>query len=231
MRLPALDEVPRLGLAAFRSRIVFHGVFLLLAAATLALAVSLLLEEKQRSYQRYEQGFKRSLGEITAQLRHPTGQLALLNPGFQGRRPITPLLLPFSAIDFDDPTKAQRAVEMSGCTLQFSDGANLCVAVGSKAAAGAFIYLVGSLDAGPLVGREHGASALAGLHRARITVKLPGGSEQWIAPFEAMASGGEGQLGRLTGFLGGTDELPVRARPTRDFRGWLWREGPCLRNT
>ncbi len=231
MRLPALDEVPRLGLAAFRSRIVFHGVFLLLAAATLALAVSLLLEEKQRSYQRYEQGFKRSLGEITAQLRHPTGQLALLNPGFQGRRPITPLLLPFSAIDFDDPTKAQRAVEMSGCNLQFSDGASLCVAVGSKAAAGAFIYLVGSLDAGPLVGREHGASALAGLHRARITVKLPGGSEQWIAPFEAMASGGEGQLGRLTGFLGGTDELPVRARPTRDFRGWLWREGPCLRNT
>lgn len=231
MRLPALDEVPRLGLAAFRSRIVFHGVFLLLAAATLALAVSLLLEEKQRSYQRYEQGFKRSLGEVTAQLRHPTGQLALLNPGFQGQRPITPLLLPFSAIDFDDPGKAQRAVEMSGCALQFSDGASLCVAVGSKAAAGAFIYLVGSLDAGPLVGRERGALELTSLHRARIGVKLPGGNEQWIAPFEAMTSNGEGQLGRLTGFVGSSDELAPKARPQRDFRGWLWREGPCLKNT
>ncbi|MDM4768509.1 HAMP domain-containing sensor histidine kinase [Pelomonas sp. SE-A7] len=228
VELPRLDEVPRLGLAAFRSRIVFHGVFLLLAAATLALAVSLLLEEKQRSYQRYEQGFKRSLGEVAAQLRHPTGQLALLNPGLQAGRPITPLLLPFSAIDFDDPAKAQRVVEMSGCALQFRSGASLCVAVGSKASAGGFIYLVGSLDAGPLKGRERGALDLAELHRARITLTMRSQDWQWIAPFEAMSSAGEGQLGRLTGFIGGGDKLAASARPQRDFRGWLWREGPCL---
>ena len=53
MKLPELGlpglEVPRLGLASFRRRILFRAVFLLLAIATLALAVVLLQDEKQRS--------------------------------------------------------------------------------------------------------------------------------------------------------------------------------------
>ena len=53
---PMLD-MPRLGLASFRRRILFRGVFLLLAVATIALALVLLKEEKERSYQNYAQGF------------------------------------------------------------------------------------------------------------------------------------------------------------------------------
>ncbi|WP_431049050.1 ATP-binding protein [Roseateles sp. L2-2] len=228
VELPAL-VVPRLGLAAFRRRAVVHLAFLLLALATVGLVLTVLIDQKQRAYQRYAQGFRQSLAEIVLQLRHPSGQLALLNPtmGAGDRDGQAPVLLPFSAIDFDDQNKAQRAVEMAGCGLRWPDGASLCAAVGANAYAGGFLYLVGSLESGPLAGREHGALDLSGVHRARVTLKLRGGTQTWIAPFEGAASADGTQRGRLTGFLGAGPQLPGKSRPMREFRGWLWREGPC----
>ncbi len=228
VELPAL-AVPRLGLAAFRRRAVVHLAFLLLALATVGLVLTVLTDQKERAYQRYAQGFRQSLAEIVLQLRHPSGQLALLNPTMNAgdRDGQAPVLLPFSAIDFDDQNKAQRAVEMAGCGLRWPDGASLCAAVGANAYAGGFLYLVGSLESGPLVGREHGALDLAGVHRARVTLKLRGGTQTWIAPFEGAAAADGTQRGRLTGFVGAGPQLPGKARPVREFRGWLWREGPC----
>ena len=225
-----LPDMPHLGLAAFRNRIVFHLVFVALALATLALALALLNEERQRNAQRYEQTFAKSLGEIVAQLRHPSGQLALMNPepaqvddGW-----VAPLVLPFAAIDFDDATKAQRAVEMAGCALQYPGGASLCTAVGSNAYAGGFVYLVASLDAPPLVSRERGALDLSDLHRVHISLKRDGAEQHWLAPVEMLNA----QRGQLPGFavdgVDNTTTLPSKARPQRDFRGWVWREGPCL---
>ncbi len=228
VELPAL-AVPRLGLAAFRRRAVVHLAFLLLALATVGLVLTVLIDQKQRAYQRYAQGFRQSLAEIVLTLRHPNGQLALLNPTMNAgdRDGQAPVLLPFSAIDFDDQGKAQRAVEMAGCGLRWPDGASLCVAVGANAYAGGFLYLVGSLESGPLVGREHGALDLSGVHRARVTLKLRGQTQTWIAPFEGAAASDGTQRGRLTGFLGSGPQLPGKSRPVREFRGWLWREGPC----
>lgn len=228
-----LPDVPRLGVAAFRNRIVFHLVFVGLALATLALALALLNEERQRNAQRYEQTFAKSLAEIVAQLRHPSGQLALLNPepaqvdaGW-----VAPLVLPFGAIDFDDATKARRAVDMAGCALQYPGGASLCAAVGSNAYAGGFVYLVASLDAAPLASRERGALDLAGVHRVHIRLQAGGQEQDWLAPVEMV----DGQRGQLPGFLvsgeANTTTLPAKARPQRDFRGWVWREGPCLTAT
>jgi signal transduction histidine kinase len=226
---PALPDMPRLGLAAFRNRIVFHLVFIALALATLALAVALLNEERQRNAQRYEQTFAKSLAEVVAQLRHPSGQLALLNPeapqvdaGW-----VAPLVLPFGAIDFDDATKAQRAIEMAGCSLQYPGGAGLCVAVGSNAYAGGFVYLVAGVDGPPLVSRERGALDLTDVHRVRISLKRGGAVQHWLAPVEML----DAQRGQLPGFVveaADTVTLPRKARPQRDFRGWVWREGPCL---
>ncbi len=221
MKLPPM---PRLGLAAWRNRAVVHAVFLALALATLALAVTLLREEKERAYQRYVQGFEQSLSTLAARLRHPTGQLALLNPeAEQG-----PLLLPFSTIDFDDPAKTRSAVEMSGCARQYASGASLCLAVGSNPYAGGFVYAVGSVDAPPLVSRERGQLELGEVHRLRVTLKWRGVEQHWIAPFEAMDAGSWQQRGRLTGFAQTGDELVKRSHPDRDFRGWIWREGPCV---
>ena len=225
-----LPDMPRLGLAAFRNRIVFHLVFVALTLATLALAVALLNEERQRNAQRYEQTFAKSLAEVVAQLRHPSGQLALLNPeppqvdaGW-----VAPLVLPFGAIDFDDATKAQRAIEMAGCGLQYPGGASLCAAVGSNAYAGGFVYLVASLDAPPLVSRERGALDLADVHRVHVSLTRNGAEQHWLAPVEML----DAQRGQLPGFTvegaGNTSTLPRKARPQRDFRGWVWREGPCL---
>ena len=215
----------RLGLAAWRNRLLVHTVFLLLALATLALAVTLLREEKQRAYQRYSQGFAQSLSTLAAKLRHPTGQLALLNrEAGQG-----PLLLPFSAIDFDDPSKTRSAVEMSGCARQYANGESLCLAVGSNAYAGGFVYAVGSLDAPPLKSRERGQLELADVHRLRVSLRYRGQDQTWIAPFEEMDAGNWQQRGRLTGFADVTgNELRRRTLPDRDFRGWIWREGPCV---
>lgn len=240
---PALEiprlEMPRLGLPAFRLRILVRGVFLLLAVATLALSVVLLKEEKERAWQSYQHGFERSQSEVMARLRHPAGQLALLNAHLQGEAatPLAPLLLPYAAIDFDDQNKAQQAVEMAGCAVQYPDGATACAAIGNNPYAGGFIYLVGSFYAGELVPRERGVLDLAGVHRARITLDMRGTTYRWVAPFEALPPQGSIQTrGRLTGFVDnsngsdgsqGGDQLPALARPVRDFRGWLWQNNLC----
>ena len=99
LRRPALEmprlEMPQLGLPAFRLRILVRGVLLLLAVATVALSVVLLKEEKERAWQSYQHGFERSQSEVMARLRHPAGQLALLNAHLQGQAatPLAPLLL------------------------------------------------------------------------------------------------------------------------------------------
>ncbi|HWW20895.1 MAG TPA: hypothetical protein VNZ06_08830, partial [Steroidobacteraceae bacterium] len=100
-----------------RLRVFFRSAFLLLALATVALALFELREEKQLSYRAYRELFDRNTRQIGARLQHPSGQLALLNPSLPGATltPLRPLLLPFSAIDFDDRTKAQQAAEMAGC--------------------------------------------------------------------------------------------------------------------
>jgi signal transduction histidine kinase len=250
MKLPPLAlprlEVPRLGLVAFSRRILVRAVFLLLALATLALAVVLLQEEKERSLRNYEQGFRKTQAEITARLRHPAGQLALLNPdrtaapSATGRTgDLRPLLLPYGALDFDDQYKAQQAVETAGCNVQYPDGSAICVAVGNNAYAGGFIYLVGSFNAPALVPRERGVLDLAAVHRARVNLTLRGETVRWVAPFELVGEpAAEGTApalranttGRLTGFA---DEepplasLPMLARPQRDFRGWLWQGSRC----
>ncbi|MDP3228611.1 MAG: HAMP domain-containing sensor histidine kinase [Acidovorax sp.] len=227
---PALD-MPRLGLPAFRLRILVRSVFVLLALATLALSVVLLKEEKERAWQSYQRGFERSQSEVMARLRHPSGQLALLNAAYrgQGATPLAPLLLPYSAIDFDDQNKAQQAVEMAGCSVQYPNGASVCAAIGNNPYAGGFIYLVGSFYAGELIARERGLLTLDSVHRARISLDMRGTTNRWVAPFEALAPQGTvSTRGRLTGFVdNGTDTLDARARPVRDFRGWLWQNGQC----
>jgi signal transduction histidine kinase len=223
--------VPRLGLASFRRRIFFRGVFVLLVVATLTLALALLKEEKERSYQSYAQSFARTQAEIVARLRHPAGQLALLNPSRRSEHatPLRPFLLPYAAIDFDDQNKAQNAVEMAGCSVQYPDGSSVCVAIGNNPYAGGFIYLVGSFASGVLVPRERGVLDLASVHRARVTLDMRGETTQWIAPFEALSEArGSGVRGRLTGFVDSGDVLAADAKPVRDFRGWLWQSRRCI---
>ena len=67
-------------LASFRLRILFRSAFLLLAFAVVAMAVTVLQEEKQRSYDNYREVFAKTEAQIVGRLRHPSGVLALLNP-------------------------------------------------------------------------------------------------------------------------------------------------------
>ena len=232
--LPALT-LPRLPLAAFRRRIVFHGVFLLLALAVVGLALTLLAEEKQRARERYEAGFRQTLSTMAAQLRHPTGQLALINadavaPSDAG---LSPVVLPFSALDYSDPFKARQAVEMSGCAVHWpDDGGQLCVGVGNSAYAGGVVYLVADLVLPPAVAREKGTLALDPVSHAVIRAETTAGTEHWVAPFEAPGDApadlGDGGLrGRVTGFAGEGMLLVKGSLPVRDFRGWLWQEAGC----
>lgn len=246
LSLPKL-EMPRLGLAFFRRRILFRGVFALLALATLALALATLQDEKERSQRSYQQSFGKTLAELLARLRHPSGLLALQNPDLQGAsgaasgagagKPLRPLLLPYGALDFDDQYKALHAVEMAACSVRYPDGSELCAGVGSNPYAGGFIYLVGAFNSGELAPRARGSLELAQTHRARVALTLRGQTQRWIAPFEAMdeAQGlplvqGQGVRGRLTGFVETGPRLDPLARPVRDFRGWLWQDGACAAN-
>ncbi|WP_374410355.1 ATP-binding protein [Hydrogenophaga sp.] len=235
--LPALT-LPRLPLAAFRRRIVFHGVFLLLGLAVVGLALTLLAEEKQRSRERYEAGFRQTLSTLVAQLRHPSGQLALVNAGATptAEGGLVPVVLPFSALDYSDPFKARQAVEMSGCAVHWpDDGGQLCAGVGNSAYAGGVVYLVADLVLPPAVAREPGTLDLAPVSHAVVSAETGDGAvERWVAPFEAPSdapvdAADGGLRGRVTGFVGEGAALLKGALPVRDFRGWLWQEAACAR--
>lgn len=227
-----------LRIVPYRVRLLLRAAFLLLALATLGLALSVLQQEKQLSYKSYQAGFQKTRGQIAATLRHPSGQLALLNPpgdAIPAAAPVTssalhPLLLPFAALDFDDQQKVQQAVAMSGCLVQYGAGGTLCVGIGNNPWAGGFIYVAGSVDSPPLVPHPHGEEILKGAHRVRVSVRLRGQRYDWIAPFEETADDAAhrlpGRHGRLTGFRA-ADEGSKHAYAVRDFRGWIWQNAQC----
>jgi hypothetical protein len=115
-------------LAPYRLRIVLRMVFLSLALAIVGLAISVLQQEKQLSYESYAQSFRKTQEQLAATLRHPAGQLALLNPRSDTATGggLHPLLLPFPALDFDDQHKVRQAVAMSGCLAQVGQHGSLC---------------------------------------------------------------------------------------------------------
>jgi len=223
------------GIAFFRLRLFFRGVFLLLAVATVAIALSVLQDEKELSHRSYREGFAKTMGQVAAQLRHPAGQLALLNPPALAASSATatpgavhPLVLPFSALDFDDHNKVEQAVEMAGCTRQYPGDAALCVAIGSNPYAGGFVYVVGHAPSPPPVAHASGEHDLTLSNRLRVDVSLRGRHYGWIAPFEPEPATAVNVVrGRLTGFSEDADGT-VLPRPVRDFRGWLWQGGPCV---
>ena len=227
----------------FGLRIFFRAAFALLALATLGLALTVLVEEKQISLRNYQVGFRKNLSQIATQLRHPSGQLALLNANTQTTSAnslrtapgLSPLVLPYSALDFDDRSKVQQAVEMSGCQVNYPGGATLCVAVGNNPWAGGFIYVVGSLlSAEELVPHAVGDADVKQAHRAVVQVALRGQTYRWLAPFETAGdvgsqsqSGAPTIRGRLTGFALDANGQAAN-RPVRDFRGWLWQDSRCV---
>ncbi len=218
-------KLPRLPLAAFARRTLLRSVFALLLVGIGAMALQLLADEKRRLHAGYEAAFHQRLAVLAARLRHPTGQLALLNAdaGTPPQGWLSPSRLPFGAIDFDAPDKAARAVEISGCALAWGDGSTLCVAVGQRASAGAFVYVVGSLPAaaGALVGREKGQTELSGVHRVQLQLRHgQNAAQRWLAPLELASP----QHGRLSGFVTNGDTLDLLAKPDRDFRAWLWQD-------
>lgn len=219
-------------LASFRLRLLFRASFLLLGLAVLALAVTVLQEEKQRSADQYQERLAKTRAQIVAQLRHPAGQLALLNPRSRPAvTPLSPVVLPYSAIDFDDQTKVRNAVEMAGCLVRYPNEGSVCVAIGNNPWAGGFIYAAGTFASTELVAHRIGEVFLDGAHRLRATVELRGRQYRWLAPFEtlpAAASRAEGQRGRFTAYVEREERDYTGARPVKDFRGWVWQEGKCL---
>ncbi|GHU18166.1 hypothetical protein FACS189475_03210 [Betaproteobacteria bacterium] len=200
----------------------------------MVLTVAVLQGEKQRSYENYRSGFAKTKEQIAARLRHPSGQLALLNPALGAGGNLHPVLLPFSAIDFDDPNKARHAVEMADCLIRYAHHGSLCVAIGSNPWIGGFIYAVGTFASGPLITHEIGNKYLDGAHRMRVSVRLRGQHYRWIAPFEILPpqkgrrGASEGVRGRFTGYVELEDRDYTGQMPVKEFRGWVWQEAACL---
>lgn len=217
-------------LASYRLRILFRGVFLLLALATVGLALSVLQQEKQLSYHNYQASFHKTQQQIAATLRHPAGQLALLNPPSDAKpASLHPLLLPYSAIDFDDQNKVQQAIAMSGCLVQYGNAGALCSGIGNNPWAGGFIYIAGNFNSSQLVSHKRGDESLTQAHRLKVSVSLRGQTYRWIAPFEeeaAPARQSQGIRGRWTGFNESEANRP-NIRPIKDFRGWAWQQAAC----
>jgi signal transduction histidine kinase len=202
------------------------------------MAVTLLQAEKELSYRNYQTSFKKTQEQIIARLNHPAGQLALLNPSSANREvtPLRPYLLPYAAIDFDDASKVQQAIEMSGCMVRYPNGDAICTAIGSNPYAGGFIYLAGRFSTSDLVSRTFGARDVTLSHRVRVTLTMRGETSRWIAPFEqintppstlaASSAAAASTRGRLTGFVD-TGRVLGEVKPLREFRGWIWQAAQC----
>ncbi len=222
-------KLPRLPAAAFLRRTLLRLVFVALLIGSAALVLQLLTDEKLRLQRAYEAGFRGQLDMVAERLRHPSGELVLLNLD----RPLddasgsVPLRLPLGAIDFDDAAKAERAVEMVGCALRFADGAEWCPGVGRRASAGAFVYVVLRLPMGPAQGRQRGQTDLDGVHRLQVVLQDGTTTQRWLAPLELTQAG----RGQFAGFRTSADQLEPRARPDREFRGWLWQDRACANTT
>ena len=219
-------------LASFRLRLLFRGAFLVLLAIGAVTLFYVLREEKQLSYDDYQYGFQKNIAQITTRLRHPTGQLALLNPHRTGTdtKNLHPVLLPYAAIDFDDQSKVRQAIEMTGCLTQYVNQGSLCVAVGNSASAGSFIYVAGFFDSGDLTPHPIGVKDFGDFDRAEVEVTMRNVSQRFIAPFELVKAAGPsrgGQHGALTGFAEDQDGNHG-GRPDHEFRGWLWQSEACL---
>ena len=224
MELGAL-KLPRLPAAAFLRRTLLRLVFIGLLVGSATLVLQLLTDEKQRLQRAYEAGFRGQLDVVVERLRHPSGELLLLNldrPADDASGSV-PLRLPLGAIDFDDAAKAERAVEMSGCALRLASGVEWCPGVGRRASAGAFVYAVVRLPMAPALGRQPGQTDLDGVHRVRVELRHGQVAQHWLAPVELTEPG----RGQLAGFLTQADVLDLRARPDREFRGWLWQDRAC----
>lgn len=211
-----MPPLPRLPAAAFLRRTLLRGVFVALLLGSGLLVLQLLTDERQRLQRDYEAGFQGRLDVIAERLRHPSGQLALLNldrPPPDGHGSV-PLRLPLGAIDFDDPARAERALELTAC-------GDWCPAVGQRASAGAFVYAMLRLPLGALVGREPGQLDLDEVHRVAVTLTHAGQRRRWLAPLELLTP----TRGQLAGFATDADALERLARPDREFRGWLWQPG------
>jgi len=215
-------------IASFRRRILFRLVFLALIGATLALALAVLQQEKQQRIDGYRSGLQRTQAQALARLQHPSGQLALMNPQTlqrDGAVPLRPVVLPYSAIDADDPVKLLQAMETAGCLVQYPNG-QLCASVAHSPWAGAYLYVAGqALTHGPLVSRARGERDAATAHRVQVQLHYRGEQQAWVAPFE---SRGDARRGQLVGFDGDAHVLQA-GRPQREFRGWLWQSPLCVR--
>lgn len=220
-------------LASFRLRILFRTAFLVLILTITALVMAVLQGEKQRAWRNYQSTLAKTKEQIVARLRHPSGQLALMNPNRRmGESDVVhPVLLPFSAIDFDDRNKAWNAVEMADCLIRYPHFGSLCVGIGNNPWIGGFIYAAGTFGSGPLVAHDIGDRYLDGAHRMLVSVRLRGVEYRWIAPFEALPSKRgtliEGVNGRFTGYVELAGRDYDKRLPEKEFRGWLWQESHC----
>lgn len=220
---------PKLGFAALRGRLIFRGVFLLLMLATILLALIILQGEKYRANQNYHRNLTKTHSTVMAKLRHPSGQLALLNPDIfqQPIAPLRPLLLPYAALDFSDQNKSQQAIEVAGCSIHYPNG-DICVGVGSNPYAGGFVYILGQVQTTDLISRVPGVLDLTNVHRVRVTLTYRGQETHWNAPFEHIEDHNNYiTKGKLAGFAASTDLLKRKARPNREFRGWMWQSRHC----
>jgi len=221
-------------LASFRLRILFRSAFLALVGAVMILVLAVLQGEKQRAWSNYQNVLAKTKEHIVARLSHPSGQLALMNPARRTDEDgaIHPVLLPFSAIDFDDRNKAWNALEMADCLVRYPRHGSLCVGIGNNPWIGGFIYVAGTFGSEPLVAHEIGDRYLDGAHRMLVSVRLRGVHYRWIAPFETLPSRRgvpvEGVNGRLTGYVELEGRDYDRRMPEKDFRGWLWQEARCI---
>jgi hypothetical protein len=208
--------------------------FLLLALVVVLMTVTVLQEEKQRSFNNYQAGLEKTKEQIVARLHHPSGQLALLNPAgmplrIGGR---TAVVLPSRASISTTRTRSQRHRDgrLPGPLprpwqplrrhRQQPLGRRLHLRrrhLRQRAAA-----------CPPHRRRSTSTARIGCASRSACAAIRPGAGSLPSKRSGAAAVAGEGVRGRFTGYRRTPGRNYTGARPQREFRGWVWQRGRCL---
>ena len=226
-------------LATHRLRLLVRVGFVVLLLAALLIPYLLVDWQLDKSAETFRSLVTARGQQIATWLRIPSAQFFLTNPSRLNKTPSNPLqlaVLPFDAVQVDDPRKLLQILDLVGCPIQYSVDFRLCASVGKSDKQDVRrIYFVGGLRTTSLATQKFStkgrpSSQLSAAHRLRLTIGSKGERRQWILPVQqhptVAGKSSDDSLG-MVGYL--FDPAGARVDEKRPaFTGAYVREGPCL---
>ena len=178
-------------------RLIIRLTFLTLIAATLLISLIAIRESIKQFYIQYNQAFSMKKLIIINHLESEAGQLAIANPerfkSFDGKNYLRPVMIPYGAIQADDPKKINDMLEYLGCSI-FLDSKNSICFSSSKTIDKTMnrLYIVGKFHANDIKAYDpklknklnQKFTKILESQRIELEIKIKDQTYAWILPVQ-----------------------------------------------